>query len=412
MIVVIGYGVTGRAVEQSLVALGAEVVVVDDAPHRAPQTLDTTTALHRLTDADLVVASPGVPLSHPIAAEARARDIPISSEIDLATQRCSASLVAVTGTNGKSTVVTLIADMLEASGLAATSAGNIGRPLVEVVEESWDIIVVEVSSFQLAWSEEFHPSISVLLNISDDHLDWHGSFDAYAAAKARIFARQTSDDILVYNADDPVVADVAARASARRVAFSLGDGIVGGIAVPEHVDPVNALAASSAARAAGASERGIREGLALFERLPHRLAPVGEAGGVRWIDDSKATNPHATNHAIARFDSVVLIAGGRNKCLDLTLLRRNEGRIRCVVAMGESATQIATAFEGSQVSVHSADSMASAVARAAEVATEGDTVLLSPACTSHDVYRSYGERGDDFASEVHALLGSTRRAGA
>jgi UDP-N-acetylmuramoylalanine--D-glutamate ligase len=283
------------------------------------------------------------------------------------------------------------------------------------------VVVAEVSSFQLAFAESFHPIVAVWLNVAADHLDWHGDFDAYVAAKARIWARQGPADTAVVNADDPVVTAQAAAAPSRVVTFGLAsegadftvvDGWLRGpegplvevAALPRALphDLSNALAASAAALAAGATVEGVRAGLATFAPLPHRLTLVGYAGGVRWYDDSKATNPHAAVAAVRGFESVVLLAGGRNKGVDLTELSEVSDRVRAVVAIGEAAPEVAAAFAGRRP-VHMAGSMDEAVAAAADAARPGDVVLLSPGCASFDWYRSYAERGDDFARAVHAL---------
>jgi UDP-N-acetylmuramoylalanine--D-glutamate ligase len=287
--------------------------------------------------------------------------------------------------------------------------------------------VAEVSSFQLAFAESFRPVVAVWLNLAPDHLDWHGDLDAYVAAKARIWANQGPGDVAVVNADDAVVMAQAARAPSRLVTFGLApdrsnftvvDGWLRGpdgplvevatLARSLPHDLTNALAASAAALAAGATVEGVRAALSAFAPLPHRLSLVGYAGGVRWYDDSKATNPHAAIAAVKGFDSVVLLAGGRNKGLDLSELSEVADRVRSVVAIGEAAPQVAAAFEGRRP-VYLASSMMEAVTLAAEAAKPGDVVLLSPGCASFDWYRSYAERGDDFATAVNALL-ETRHA--
>lgn len=421
MMLVIGHGVTGRAVAQWAQARGEEVVVVDDSPDRATGVLATDEALDLVADAEVVVPSPGVPLSHPVLTEAQHREVPIVAEIDLAMDElddrgAKVRLVAVTGTNGKTTVTTLVADMLVASGIDAATAGNIGHPLVEVARGSHEVIVAEVSSFQLASAQRFHPDVAVILNVADDHLDWHGGADAYAAAKARIMACQDADDTVVFNAADPVVVAMVADAEPSVIAFGAAsddraDAVLAGAKIPPHLDRANAIAAATAARAVGATDEGIVAAVENFARLPHRVVPVGEAGGVYWVDDSKATNPHAANHAIAAFGSVVLLAGGRNKGLDLAALRTHEDRLRAVVAFGEAADDVVHAFSDSSVPCERVADIPAAVATADRLAMEGDTVLLSPGCTSLDAYRNYAARGDHFAAEVRALV-SRRGAGA
>jgi len=442
---VVGLGLTGEAVARRAADEGGEVTVVDDRPssagfaERAARLAPLgvavvaepdAAALARLVrGADLVVPSPGVPESHPVYDLARRSGVALVSEVELAAataRHLGRTLVAVTGTNGKTTVTTMVAQMLQDGGIRAVAAGNIGRPLVDAVHDDVEVVVAEVSSFQLRFTDTFRPRVAVLLNAAPDHLDWHPDFDSYVAAKARIFANQSGDDLLVYNADDAAVRRAAEAAPARKVAFTLRPrtahgapvyGVAGGCLTRADGSPflpvadlarsgphdiANALAAAAAAFAAGAGEAAVASVLRSFAGLPHRVTPVGQSGGVTFVDDSKATNPHATLAALAGFDSVVLIAGGRNKGLDLGVLRSEAGRVRAVVAIGEAAGEVAACFEGVRP-VQRAGSMAEAVQRAAGLAEPGDTVLLSPACASFDWYRSYGERGDDFAARVRAL---------
>jgi UDP-N-acetylmuramoylalanine--D-glutamate ligase len=357
--------------------------------------------------------------------------VPIRSEIELAAERIVAPIVAVTGTNGKTTVTELVTAMLLASGRRAIAAGNIGTPLIHYAgagpETGVDVVVAEVSSFQLEFTAHFRPHVAVLLAVADDHLDWHGSLGAYADAKARVFAAQRSDDVLVYDADDPMATSLAERAPSRRIAVSLDptrEGaarVVAGRLCDPDGEPLadvasltrslphdlsNSLAAACAALAAGATRAGVQDALSSFRTLPHRVALVGEARGVKYYDDSKATNPHAALHAIAGFDSVVLLAGGRNKDLDLGVLAGELDRIRAVVAFGEAAPEVEKVFAGRRPVVR-ADNMRDVVRAAAAHAQPGDVVLLSPACASWDWYPGgYEARGDDFAAEV-ALLTDT-----
>jgi UDP-N-acetylmuramoylalanine--D-glutamate ligase len=383
--------------------------------------------------ADLVVPSPGVPEAHPVYGLAGEAAVPIYSEIELAGAAAAARglpLVAVTGTNGKTTVTTLIAEMLGAGGQRTLAAGNIGRPLLDAVHDDVDVVVAEVSSFQLRFTATFRPRVAVFLNVAEDHLDWHPSFEDYVAAKARIFANQADDDLLVFNADDDAVAEAARSAPARAVAFT-GSGAGGSwhvrdgqLARPDGTpllaaadlarngphDIANALASSAAAADLGVADSVLCAVLGSFSGLPHRVTPVGQSGGVTFVDDSKATNPHAALAALAGFRSVVLLAGGRNKGLDLGVLRQEAGRIRAVVAIGEAAGEVEACFAGIRP-VRRAGSMAEAVRLGAELAEPGDTVLLSPACASFDWYSGYAARGDDFAREVAALSRSADTSG-
>ncbi len=440
-VVVIGLAATGMAVTRVLRAEGWDVTILEDTPGGSgayggraieahdlgAQILETPSAESTriaVASADLVVPSPLVPVSHPALDAARDSGIPIRSEIDLAGARAQAPIVAISGTNGKTTVTTLAAAMLNESGRRAVAAGNVGRPLIDAVRDEVDVLVAEVSSFQLACSETFHPHVAVVLAITPDHLDWHGSYERYVSDKARITAHQSADDLLVFDADDADASMIAQTAAAQVVGFSRHGDAVGRarevdgqlLAADDTVmasvagmrralvhDRTNALAAGIAALAVGATPAGIRTALASYATLPHRVALVGEANGVRWYDDSKATNPDATLRALESFDSVVLLAGGRNKGLDLGVLARAAARIRGVVAFGEASTDIAAAF-GASSTVVAVASMHDAVRAAARLARAGDAVLLSPACASFDVYANYGERGDDFAAEVRGLL--------
>ncbi|HEY8216237.1 MAG TPA: UDP-N-acetylmuramoyl-L-alanine--D-glutamate ligase [Acidimicrobiia bacterium] len=445
-VLVIGLAVTGEAVVRHRLLAGDEVMVLEDRPGANPhwddrarraadagvEVVASPSAEHSAAlgaAADLVVPSPGVPERHPAIAGARRHGTPVRSEIDLAADvRNGPAIVAVTGTNGKTTVTTLAAAMLGAAGLRATAAGNIGRPLIDAVHDDVDVVVAEVSSFQLAFTERFAPRAAALLNLGADHLDWHRTFDAYARAKANVFLRQHPDDVLVFNADDPVVAGLTAGAPARRVPFSVASGAAEGarlvdtvrgrllvgpsgqelarveeLAGARPVDLANGLAASALALDLGATAEGVREALASFRGLPHRMQVVADHDGICWVDDSKATNVHATLAAVGGLDHVVLLAGGRNKGLDLRDLRVLAPRLRAVVAIGDAAGEVEDAFDG-VVPVVRASSMQRAVAAASELARRGDTVLLSPACASFDWYASYGARGDDFAAEVRAIV--------
>lgn len=468
-VLVVGLAVTGEAVARHRSGAGDTVVVIEDRPGvasdwdvrvAAARALGATVlerpdpgrAAELAADADLVVPSPGVPERHPAIAAARLAEVPVRSEIDLAADvlagevlagdhlpaevwadRGAPALIAVTGTNGKTTVTTLTAAILEAAGLRVAAAGNIGRPLLDAVHDDVDVVVAEVSSFQLAFTERFRPDAAALLNLGSDHLDWHRTFDAYAHAKANLFVHQRADNVLVFNADDPVVAGLASDAPGRRVSFSIAPGAANGyrvadtatgrllvtpdgdeiVAVDElgrsrPTDLANALAACALALdVAGDPALGIaaaRRALVDFGGLAHRMQVVAEQDGVRWVDDSKATNVHATIAAAQGLDGVVLLAGGRNKGLDLGELRVLAPGLRGVVAIGEAASEVRDAFAGA-VTVVNASSMEEAVRAARVLARRGDTVLLSPGCASFDWYSSYAERGDDFAREVRSHVG-------
>ncbi|HVA42642.1 MAG TPA: UDP-N-acetylmuramoyl-L-alanine--D-glutamate ligase [Acidimicrobiales bacterium] len=427
---ILGLGVSGRSLVSTLQQRGWRVDVVDDRPtdstrefaagagvvlHEAPNPAQLAELAAK---SELVVVSPGVPPRHPVF---RLPGVEPISEIELGSRWVTIPMVAVTGTNGKTTVVTMVAAMLEASHRRSLTAGNIGLPLVEAAGQEADVLVVEVSSFQLALSYSFHPSVAVWLNFAPDHLDWHPDLDHYAASKARIWARQGSGDTVVLNATDRIVMAAASGvpAGVRQVTFGRPDsdyrcdsgylvGPDGPIVVVSEMprslphDVENALAATAAAVSAGADLDACRTVLRSFGALPHRVEFVADIGGVGFYDDSKATTPASVLAALAGFDSVVLLAGGQNKGLDLGALRAGADRLRAVVAIGDAAAEVEAAL-GDLAPVSRATSMAAAVDSAAASARPGDVVLLSPGCTSFDWYRSYAERGDDFARCVKQL---------
>ncbi|HET9443780.1 MAG TPA: UDP-N-acetylmuramoyl-L-alanine--D-glutamate ligase [Acidimicrobiales bacterium] len=428
---VVGLGVTGEAVTRQLVARGARVSVADD--RMTPALAERVTGLGArpadpaspLAGVDLVLPSPGVPFAHPVATEARERGLPVWSELELAAAWDDRPTVAITGTNGKTTVTTLVTAMLAEAGRPVVAAGNNELPLVDALDRAdVELFVVEASSFRLQYVERYRPVVAAWLNLSPDHLDWHPSVEHYAAAKAGIWAAQRDDDLAVVNAEDPEVMRWAAGAPGRVETFGLATGdarVAGGELraadgsvlarvgdLPRRLphDLANALAASSVALAAGGTVAACRSVLERFEGLPHRVRLVGEAGGVRWYDDSKATTPASVVTAVGGFDSVVLVAGGRNKGLDFSPLGRLAPRLRGVVAIGESAPLVESVFRAAApaVPVVVAGSMDEAVSRAGAMARPGDAVLLSPGGASQDWYRNYEERGDDFARAVAARL--------
>jgi len=428
---VVGFGVTGEAVARHLDP--ATLTVVEDRPTDAIRERAAAAgielieqpdeaALARLVrQSDVVVPSPGVPLRHPVYALAAGAGVELVSEVELAFRAATAKVVAVTGTNGKTTVATLIAAMLVESGLRAVAAGNIGLALIDAAHQDVDVLVAEVSSFQLRFTSQFRPAVATWLNVSEDHLDWHPSFEDYVDSKARIWANQTPDDVAIANAGDAVVMAATGRIRSRLVTFGAGgdyrrdDGMLltptGDLlpidALPRRLptDLANALAASASAIEAGAGVSSCRAVLETFEGLPHRVTLVSDARGVRFYDDSKATTPASVLAAVEGFESVVLIAGGRNKGLDLSVLAAAAPRLRAVVAIGDASDEVEAAFAG-KVPVRRADSMDAAVTASIELAQPGDAVLLSPGCASYDWYSSYAERGDDFARAVHELVAS------
>ena len=445
---VVGLGVTGRAVARALGDRGYSVTAVDDSnaeamvlqSHAAELGIhlecspDESVLAAMASQADLVVLSPGVPPNHPVLRHAPpGRTI---AEIELAWRLSDVPIAAITGTNGKTTVTSLAASMLAASGVTAVAAGNIGPPLIGVVIDppaGLEVVVVEVSSFQLMWTSGFRPRVACWLNLSEDHLDWHRDMAEYAGAKGRIWQNQGSDDLAVANAEDPVVLAASHRAKSRLETFGLAAGDyheeAGRLLAPDGTvllhsaelprslphDRANALAAAAVALGAGATIDGCAAALRAGVPLPHRIELVGEGDGLTYYDDSKATTPAAVCAALAGFESVVLIAGGRNKGLDLSViaafLRREReeeqapgpARPRAVVAIGEAAGEVTAAFAG-MCPVVQAASMAEAVSAAASLGRDGDAVLLSPGCASFDWYGSYVERGHDFSNNVRELL--------
>jgi UDP-N-acetylmuramoylalanine--D-glutamate ligase len=364
-----------------------------------------------------------------VLAWASARGIPIWSELDVGARLCGVRYAAVSGTNGKSTTTKLLAVMMRAAGLDAVACGNIGHPFSQAAREGHDALSVEASSFQLRFHHWLHPSVSVLLNVAPDHLDWHGSMEAYASAKARVFELQGVADTHVGNADDEAAAAISRSAPCdvvwfRRTAPGSGEvGIVGGEVVarlgrevrlgrPAH-DAAGFMADCAAAAAAGLAfglpEEAVGEAIRTMAPLPHRGEEVARVGGVGFLDDSKATNVHAALHALEGKRDVVLVAGGMAKGVDLSPLSGAVGSLAGVVAIGEAAGEVVTVFDG-LVRVRTADSIEEAVREAYAMAVPSGTVLLAPACASWDMFHDYTERGDRFAAAARALTEEVARA--
>jgi UDP-N-acetylmuramoylalanine--D-glutamate ligase len=430
-VLVLGLGISGRSAASFCASQGAEVVAVDERP--ASQLEDLGGLPSRVTlrlgepfpDAanfDLVVPSPGVPRERYQACARRAW-----GDVELAFHALTVPVVAVTGTNGKSTTVCLLAGMLRAAGLRALAAGNLGVPALSLVGQPIDVAVLEVSSFQLETTDAFRPRVSVLLNLSEDHLDRHGSLQDYTAAKRRIFTRQEADDVAVLNGDDPRVTALqeGIRAEIRhfrrftpseRGAWWDGGAIVlrdGGEDVRLNLEGVqprgghqreNALAALLAATAAGADPSKAVRALASFKGLPHRGELVRRIGTVEWINDSKATNPGAALAALTGQDApVIWIAGGRDKGLSFEALATGaQGRLRSALLIGEAAEKIAGALTG-RVAFELVETLEAAVHRAHALARPGDVVVLAPACASFDQFSGFEDRGHQFIGFVRAL---------
>jgi UDP-N-acetylmuramoylalanine--D-glutamate ligase len=462
-VVVAGFGVSGFAAADNLTHVGAQVTALDetDAGDRAEKAelLNVLGADVRLgpgrtaalpDDVDLVVTSPGWRPTSPLLAQAGERGIPVWGEVELAWRlrdpANAAPWLVVTGTNGKTTTVRMLDHILRAHGLRSVAAGNVGLPLVEAVMDPtpYDVIAVELSSFQLHYTYSMAAESAAVLNVAEDHLDWYGSFEEYAADKARVYARVAR--ACVYNVEDAVteqmVRDADVQEGARAVGFTLGTPDVGMLGVVEDIladrafveerhtsaaelgtvadlaSPAphvvaNALAAAALARAHGVPPSAVRAGLRAFRPDGHRIAEVAVVDEVRYVDDSKATNPHAAQSSLSAYQPVVWVAGGLAKGAtfdDLVMAARE--RLRGVVLLGQDRDVIAAALsrhapdvpvivvEGGDTAV-----MDRVVGAAAGLAQPGDTVLLAPGCASMDMFIDYGARGDAFAEAVRRLGG-------
>ncbi|HKE53782.1 MAG TPA: UDP-N-acetylmuramoyl-L-alanine--D-glutamate ligase [Actinomycetota bacterium] len=428
--VVIGAGIAGSAAARVLSAEGATVRVseaasagraAEDLGALGVEVLDGGHVPEHLDGATLVVPSPGVPPHAEVLRWARERGLPVFGEMELGARIATAPYLAITGTNGKTTTTQMLTACLGASGLDAVACGNIGRPFPAAAREPHDVLVVEVSSFQLETQASFHPRVSVLLNLAPDHLDWHGTLEAYAAAKARIFANQGPGDVHVGNRDDEGAAGLSrsarcdvrwftTRAPSGEEAGFRGDRLVAGWSETDlgSVLPdtpamrADAAAGAAAAHAFGVEDEAIARGLDGFAPSAHRGELVAMVEGVRFLDNSKATNPHAAVSAVGDAEGVVLIAGGDAKGVDLSPLAAIADRLAGVVALGAAAGQIRSVFEG-RVLVRDAGSIEQAARFAFATARPGGTVLLAPACASWDMFRDYAERGDRFAAAARAL---------
>ncbi|MEY3091225.1 MAG: UDP-N-acetylmuramoylalanine--D-glutamate ligase [Actinomycetota bacterium] len=440
---VYGVAVAGLATVRALVDRNIDVVAVDDQPTPAKSTalanlgLDllstpNDTELAALIDScDIVVPAPGVPEGHRVVRAAHEAGRRVATELDLAYDWESTRvggprpIVAVTGTDGKTTTTLLAAAMIQSAGRATVACGNTEVPMVEALAMDVDCFVVEATSFRLAFTTTFRADAAAWLNLAPDHLDWHESMKTYELAKARLWAHVRPSDTAIGWVDDPIVMRHLGRAACRRVTFGLDqadyklvdgeltgpDGVIGNIssmrrALPH--DVTNALCASALVIESGLSDmRSIGAALGDFEAPHHRIEFVGLHDDISWYDDSKATTPHAVRTALRGFSNVVLIAGGRNKGLDLSPIADESERIRAVVAIGDAADEVAAVFAGLRPVEH-ASSMAEAVGVARRLARPGDTVLLSPGCTSFDWYDGYARRGEDFSRCVRDLMGVSR----
>lgn len=459
-VTVAGIGVAGFACADALMQLGARVTVIDagdgEKQREKAEILDVLGATVLLgydgglpEGTDLLVVSPGLPPRAAVIVEAQERGVPVWGELELAWRLrdpdTAAAWLCITGTNGKTTATLMLESILRAAGYRTTSAGNIGHSLVDVVmHDELDVIAIEVGAPQLPFVHTMSPVAAAFLNIADDHIDHFGSMDAYVAAKARIFDRV--QEAVVYNAQDPVTVRAAEEADViegcRAIGFTLGSpglsmlGVVDDLLVdraflPDRaeraqelgsvrdVQPLaphnvaNALAAAALARAFGVPPTAVRDGLRAFTPAAHRIATVGTVAGVRFVDDSKATNAHAAQTSLSAYDPIVWIAGGMAKGQEFDdLVRSAAARLRGVVLLGVDRAVIAGALARHapdvpviEVATPETGAMAEVVQHAASMAQPGDTVLLAPGCASWDMFRDYSDRGRQFAEAVAALNG-------
>ena len=438
-VLIIGLGKTGLSCARYLSRLGHQVAVTDDRSEPSGlatlsgELPDVALFLGRLEPAafehaEQIVVSPGVSLKHPLIGEARARGVEVIGDIELFARAAAAPVIAITGSNGKSTVTTLVGDMARAAGRAVKVGGNLGTPALDLLPLSGsepDLYVLELSSFQLESTFSLAPRAAVILNVSPDHMDRYSNLDDYAKAKQRIYR---SAELQIVNLDDPLTARLA-DPSRRHIGFGLqpaGAGDYGvqtfdgqpwlcygderllcasEIRMAGRHNLSNALAALALGTAAGLPRQAMFETLRLFGGLAHRTQWVAERDGVVWYNDSKGTNIGATLAAVTGMERpVVLIAGGLGKGADFRMLREPlQGRVRAAILIGQDAALIESALEGA-VPTHRADSMEQAVALAAKLAVTGDAVLLSPACASFDMFTGYDQRGEVFMDAVRRLL--------
>ena len=437
-VMVLGLARTGIAAARFLVERGAEVSVSDrrskpDLGREIAALGDAPIDLRLggedsawLENIDILIPSPGVPQENPLLQAATRRGIEVLSEIELGYRFVRAPLIAITGTNGKSTTTSLIGAMLKADGANAFVGGNIGAALIGFTGKDWDWGVVEVSSFQLEWVRDFHPRIAILLNLTEDHLDRYASFGDYAAAKERIFAAQKPDDVAILNRDDPLVWRMKERIRARIVSFGWSSVEQGVYATKDEIvwrsagseerfalarvkiqgvhNVENLMAAIAAAKSAGVSQASIRGAIENFAGLEHRLEFVREKNGVRYYNDSKGTNVGAVIKSLASFSApVVLLAGGVDKGGDYAPLADEIRRtVKKLILFGAAKEKIRAAL-GDLTETVAVESLDAAVRTAAASARDGDVVLLSPACSSFDMFRDYTERGKTFRSLVQKL---------
>jgi len=448
-VLIVGFERTGEALCRFLLDRGARVRITEKKAADAfgdkvrtwtDRGVVFETGGHRpesFLGAGLIIPSPGVPPLAGILA-AREKGVPVISEIELAGRFLRGKIVGITGSNGKSTTTTLVYNILRDAGLKARLAGNIGPPLVSFVDKSRDdhIYVTEISSFQLEYTEMFTPAVAAILNVSENHIDWHKTFDNYFGAKKKLVLRQGREGKAVLNRDNPLVWSLAGQAASEVYGFSrkrrlrrgafVEDGWVvihdgkperilptSRIALPGTHNQENVLAAALIGHLLGVPAPALRRSILSFHGLEHRLEDVLRVGGVRFVNDSKATTVDATLKALASFGRpIVLILGGRGKGGDFSPLRGGvRKRVRSVVLVGEAADKIETAL-GGVVPIDRVSNYRDVVRKAFERAVRGDIVLLAPACTSWDMFKNFEERGRTFKREVRLLAAGLRKKGA
>ncbi len=417
---VLGAGVSGLAAARLARARGMAVTLYTEDPLPGPEALEWGVAAgdwdpELLSGIDLVITSPGFPERSAPIVHSLEWGLPVWSEVEFAYRNLDLPVVAITGTNGKTSVTEATASMLGASGLRTRAVGNIGAPLSDYVDVEADLLVVEVSSFQLRFCESFHPTTAGITNLAADHLDWHGSEFSYRSAKAKIFANQTEGDVLVYDADDEGASSLAEESPGPRYPVSItgvanaGGGLerdrlvvedtsvaIGDLADQDPIHLSNTIMAMALARFSGATPPGIVEAAKSFRPGSHRRQVVLEEDGVVWINDSKATNLHAARASVRSHSRVILIAGGQAKGHDLTPLA-TEPAVKLLVGIGESGPLLVEAAGDRGLL---AETLEEAVAIARRLSEPGDTVLLAPAGASFDQFKSYEERGMVFTELV------------
>lgn len=437
-ILVLGLAKSGTAAARALLQYGKQVRINDKSAKpedRLIKELEDLGAevfygdhpLEALNNMELVVKNPGISYDHPIVSEAVSRKIPVITEVELAYYLTESPIIGITGSNGKTTTTTLITKMIESSGIPVKVAGNIGIVATDValsIDED-TTMVLELSSFQLQGTEKFRPNIAVLLNIYEAHLDYHKTFENYTAAKCNIFKNQTEEDYVVFNADDPIIMNEISHAKGRLVPFSVKNMTEDGAYISSgkiyfrgeeiiHVDDVvlvgnhnleNILAAVAAAKLRGAENEAIRNVLATFSGVKHRLQYVETIEGRKFYNDSKATNILATQKALASFTQpVILLAGGLDRGNEFTDLIPYLKNVKGMVLFGQTKGKLQQIAEQVHIPYILAENVEQAAEQAFHMSVEGDVILLSPACASWDQYRTFEERGDMFIQAVHRLM--------